>query len=242
MELLDVVLAIPFRDDSDNTRLPAFQVVKEKLSTFYDFKHVLVVDSGHVPFNRSATRNLAVKRSQEVSADVIVLCDADSIPEEEPLRAAIHDSYADGLIHYPFNEVWEMAGKAIYLVKAGRNVNQLRTRAFHKYGHSQGGVWICRPDVWWAAGGQDPRLSGWGCEDRAMVASSNTLIGHPKHHEGVLMCLYHKRPSAAEQWIPEDVELLHRYEKARGNALETKGIINERFDDFGPFVRPPKGS
>lgn len=231
------MLAIPFRDDSDNTRLPAFQVVRERLATFYDFKHVLVVDSGHVPFNRAATRNLAVKQAEAMSADVIVLCDADSIPEKKPLGDAILDSYTDGLLHYPFNQVWEMTAKAIYLVKVGKSLDLLKNRAFCRYGPSQGGIWICRPDTWWAAGGQDPRLSGWGCEDRAMVASSNTLIGSPKHHEGVLMCLYHRRPSLEEQWIPEDVELLHRYDNARGNVFETKGIIDERFDDFGSFVR-----
>jgi len=237
---MKVVLAFPFRDDAEFTRSPGFKVVKDQVSQLTRFSSVITVDSGHQPFNRAATRNLAVRRAEELEADVVVLCDADSIPQRDPLREAILAAADSGLIHYPFNEVWEMAPKAIHLIRVGRTVNQLRNRSFHRYGPSQGGIWVCRPETWWKAGGQEERLVGWGCEDRAMIAAANTMVGKAVHHEGVLMCLYHHRPPTDQQWMPDDVELLRRYENSIGNLSEMRAILDERPYDFSPLTRPSK--
>lgn len=234
---MKVVLAIPFRDDAEYTRSPAFQVVRDQVSKLTDFWKVITVDSGHEPFNRAATRNMAVRQAEAAGADVVVLCDADSIPQRDPLRQAIIDASTDGLIHYPFNEVWEMVPKAIHLIRVGRNLNQLRNRAYNRYGPSQGGCWVVSPATWWSAGGQEERFSGWGCEDRAMIAAANTLVGRSVQHEGVLMCLYHHRPPIAHQWIPQDVQLLTRYESSIDDPEMMKEILNERAYDFGPVPR-----
>lgn len=236
---MNVVLGIPFRDDSEFSRSAAYSIVRDRLSGMYAFSNVVVGDSGHPRFNRAASRNQLVRTAETLGADVIVLCDADSIPEKQALHDSINQAFEDSSLHYPFNQVWELAPKATYLVKAGRTLAQLRNRCLTRYGPSQGGIWVCKPSTWNAAGGQEPRLSGWGCEDRAMIAAAETLIGTAVQHDGVLICMHHQRPPQGEQWIPEDVELLRRYETAIYNPYEMKAIINERLDDSGSLTWPP---
>ncbi len=51
------------------------------------------VDSGHRPFSRAASRNVGVKYAQEAGFDAVVLNDADTLPEREPLLAAIESAH-----------------------------------------------------------------------------------------------------------------------------------------------------
>lgn len=233
-------LVFLYRNDDSGSREEPFKITRDRVSEMYPFDHVLVADDrSYVRFNRSATRNLGVLMAESYGAEKVVLCDADSIPEERALRDAIQSE--DYLLHFPFNEVWEMSPKAIHNIAGGSNLSQLRNRAICRAGPSQGGIWVCRPDVWWLAGGQDSRLRGWGCEDRAMINAAHTLVGQPVFHPGVLMCLYHDRADPTGKltldWEPEDVEILHRYNAAYLNREATLELINERADHTGTFQR-----
>ena len=224
---MKVALVIHFRDDAAGSRRAAFEVTKDVVSNRYRFDDILVVDSGHERYNRAASRNYGVRLAEERGCDVVVLNDADSIPESVPLTQAIEGAYADGLMHFPFNEVWYLVPKATARIKTTPLV-QLRNRALHRTGPSNGGVWVCRPDVWWKTGGQDERIAGYGAEDRAHLAATRTLVGESVVHEGVLLCAYHDRElGPTETWNYDDVQLMERYHHAFGNPEATQALIDE---------------
>src|SRR5690606_352334 len=61
----------------------------------------LDADSGHTPFSRAGSRNHGAALAMAAGADVIVVCDADTIPEPGPLHAAIGQAATDGRLHTP---------------------------------------------------------------------------------------------------------------------------------------------
>ena len=216
----------PWRPTPD--RIPAWEVVSARIPTFYPFYEVWTVDSGHDTFNRAATRNLAVEWAGSRGADVVVLNDADSIPEQGPLWEAI-ETAQDGLIHFPFDIVWYLQYKATMWLKVGHNLAQLRSRIIDKC-ESEGGVWVCTPEAWFKAGGMDDRLNGWGCDDRSFLAASRTLLGMPVKHQGVLCCLWHDRPPPEEVWVPSEVEVMINYQEAYLNPEKMRKVIDDRGD------------
>lgn len=225
LKMTKVNLYFPWRETAD--RREAFEVTKEKVLSLYFFDDVYTVDSGHRSFNRAASRNVAAEHSLG-KCDVIVLCDADSIPEKHALLAAI-DSAHDGLMHFPFDIAWYLGSKSLERIKLGQNLEQLKSRIIDKC-PSEGGIWVCKPETWFAAGGMDDRLKYWGCDDRAFLAASRTLVGMPVKHQGVLLCLPHNRPhdSGEEVWYPDDVKILLEYEAAYQQPQKMKGVIDAR--------------
>lgn len=198
----------------------------------YEWECVVEVDSGHERFNRAATRNLAVKWATINGFDIVVLNDADSVPEVGGMVAAINGAALDDLIHFPFNRVYELVPKATNFVGI-QSPAILMNRAYAKC-ESEGGIWVMKPRVWQKAGYQDERFGGWGCEDRAFIAANHTLVGKPVKHDGSLFCMYHDRTSnESESWLPEEVELLIRYNDAYLNPEEMENIINERLNYLG---------
>lgn len=221
---MKVMLGFPWRPTDD--RLEAYRVTTEVVPKLYPFDAVFTVDSGHTTFNRPQSRNLIFDVAEANGADVVVCCDADSVPQEEPLREAINSSL-DGKMHFPFHEAWYLSEKGMVRVKLGATSEQIRSRIFDKC-PSEGGIWVCTPETWRRAGGQDPELANWGCDDRAFLASSRTLVGMPIKHHGFLYCLPHIRPSDKEIWVPEEVQLLVEYESQYMNPEGMKEVISRR--------------
>ena len=224
---MKVILGLPWRYTYD--RLEAYNVTTGILPQLYEFDAMFTADSGHPKFNRSATRNLIFEVAEENNADVVVCCDADSVPEEAALRAAI-SAAVDGGMHFPFHEVWYVENKGMQRVKNRASTEQIRSRIIDKC-QSEGGIWVCTPETWRTAGGQDPRLANWGCDDRAFLAASRTLVGMPNKHHGILMCLPHLRPTDKDIWIPEEVQLMIEYQDAYQQPQKMKEIIDARPND-----------
>lgn len=221
-----VNLYIPWRSTDD--RYPAYVLTVEKLLPMYPWNAVYSVDSGHPSFNRAATRNVAFRHALETGVDVVVCCDADSIPEASVLLEAIAAA-PDGLFHFPFDIVWYLGSKAIERVRQGQHLEQLKSRIIDKC-ESEGGIWVCQPETWWKAGGMDDGILYWGCDDRAFLSASRTMVGMPVKHQGVLLCLPHYRPTDVGEpvWHPPDVELLIKYQEAYMKPEEMEKLINER--------------
>lgn len=223
---MQVVLAYPFRPDG-HERAWNFEHVRRCVDTYYDWNYIIQVDSGHKKFNRAATRNLAVNEADKLGADVVVICDADSVPENQPLNDAILGAFQDDKIHYPFDTVYEMIPKATQQI-GRQNIEQLKQRAFGKC-ESEGGIWVTKPSTWRRAGGQDSRFAGWGCEDRAFLAANRTLVGMPVKHPGALFCMYHNRDQNNEDaWDPGEVAILIKYQEAYQNPIDMLKVIYDR--------------
>lgn len=205
-----IVVGFPWRPTPD--RLAAFEVVSRWYAdTLPDAAHV-TADSGHDPFSRACSRNDVVTRAQEMGAEVVVLSDADTVPSPAGLHLAI-DAARNGGLHYPFD----------HYLYAGTN---------NPAGGNTGGIYVCRPDVWWSFGGMDPRFDGWGGEDDQAHAAAECLIGTPVNHPGWAVSFPHAgdcRDVGSQRWKPNS-DLAIRYHLARHSPTKMRAIIAERAD------------
>ena len=168
------------------------------------FGVVRYFDSGHVPFNRAASRNLAVRTAEAEGHDRLVVTDADCIPDVSALIAAVGraDSAA---VHLPYD------------VCRVFDVNDVIVGEF---GFTCGGVYVTTPAAWFSAGGQDERFTVWAPEDMAFKLAHDTLLGPMVRHHGVLTSLGHERDEYRHTDTDDDpmVQLYRQYEHANGNV------------------------
>lgn len=185
---MKVVLGFLYRAEQ-RVREEIFHIVQPKVTELYPWDGVIVEDSGHAPFNRSATRNLIVKKAQAMGADVVVVCDADSIPEPYQLKMAIDQAYHTGGMYIPFNKVTVIPHKGVFRsYQDYRSVNEL-----YSYGPSCGGIFVCRPSTWAYVGGMDERIEGWGYEDQIFIVALKTFLGGYTCIDGLLYNFMHPR-------------------------------------------------
>jgi hypothetical protein len=176
--------AVIWRQTPD--RLPAY----DRVWKFYralDFVQAITfatIDSGHEPFNRAASRNLAVREAQRRGFSKVIISDADCLPELEPLLQAVHEAN-DEAVHLPYTTcTTHMPDGTV----AGT------------FDFTCGGTYVTTPAAWWAAGGQDEGFTGWAPEDFAFMLAHETFLGPMRRHDGVLTSLGHNLdPSRAHQ-------------------------------------------
>lgn len=178
------LIVVPWRDDGQ--RSAGCHAVCERLRSILPGVPLLLADSGHEPFNRAASRNLGVRAADPGA--IVVVCDADTVPEAQSLKNSIHRAY-DGRLHYPFAVVNYLteAGTANMLAGQQPNPEQIE----NSIPSAQGGIMVMRASTWLAAGGMDERFIGWGYEDNAWYAKVAKTIGPPTHHAGVAWHLWH---------------------------------------------------
>lgn len=184
---MKVVLGFHYR--GDKYREPIFKQIRPVLEGYDLWDDIIECDSGHIPYNRSASRNLVVKQAIDRSADVVVVCDADSLPEREPLEKSIYAATTADGIFTPFDRVHQLSASFV------RNLphNILRMRPFNTYGPSFGGCYVTTPDNWIRAGGMDERICGWGYEDQIFLVAAKTFLSGHQLHPGNLLTFEHPR-------------------------------------------------
>jgi hypothetical protein len=161
-------------------------MVADELRLYLPGVPILFVDSGHEPFNRAASRNHGVAC---LGPGVIaVVCDADVLPEHDPLLAAIEGA-ADGRLHYPFTVCHYLTEAGTDLVIAGDQPDVQRVE--FSIVQAQGGLMVMRTDAWQRCGGMDESFTGWGFEDNAFYTAVWRSLGQPARHEGILWHLWH---------------------------------------------------
>lgn len=217
---MNVEVAIPWRNDGGH-REKSLQGVIESYSKNYP---ISLVDSGHEPFNRAASRNRAIALS---TADVVILTDADILVEKEPLTEAIEIASSTDAVAKPYDRIRCLSPDGTDSYWGGSPL--LSCHAEQDYTSLTGGVFIVRPRVWRDIGGMDPRIATWGFEDRVFLTVLRMLaIPHPSvvgtaHH------LWH--PPAAPwascnyrdsttwpAWLQQNAALLGRYEAATSTS------------------------
>ena len=186
----------------------AYAISSEFWSLLGDVKHF---DSGHQPFNRAASRNAAVTWAQQHQYQKLVITDADTIVERDPLLEAWAQA-DNSAVHLPYDRC--------------RVFNRDDTVA-GEFTFTCGGVYITTPTAWWAAGGQDERFDKWAPEDMAFKFAHETLVGPIVRHQGFLASLSHPpdphRP--ADDATDPLVTLYRRYEAANGHPEQMRALI-----------------
>lgn len=193
---MQVALIVPYYDP-DGSRLNAFDFVWIKLQELYSWdKSIIAPGVRHGVFNRGRARNQGVRSAENHKADVVVICDADSYPERDPLMRAIIGAANDGKVHFPMTRIHQL--------------NQQGITAY-TYGPSAGGCWVATPETWFELGGQDER-GGYSADDRPMLEIMEAFGKGPVYHEGVMKCLWHSGehrtvPKATTDLIQEYLDL-----------------------------------
>lgn len=211
------LLGIPFRDDGH--REQAKRKTIEVLQSYELFTDLLIQDSSSPLFNRSETRNKIARYAHENDYQIVVICDADSIPEYQPLKDAIDDAFIDGRLHIPFDTV-RVIPQNPKILEGNR---YRRRRALYTYGPSCGGVFVIQPPRWIYAGGMDERIQGWGYEDQIFLVAAQTFLAGPVYHPGILYNFQHPRATNTA-YAEQNTDLVNLYHQNTGNQEKIREI------------------
>src|SRR5690606_27325681 len=176
-------------------------------------------------FNRSATRNKAVEMA---AGQVVVICDADTVPQKDSLTKAIEGALEDNRLHPPytiFRGLDETSTRKVFSQGADpHEVVPMETADW-----SVGGVWVISKEGGNNAGGMDERFFGWGYEDNACYEATNIRHGQTVRPTARMPQLWRPRPAnptcTAEYYANRDV--YHRYRVRKSNARERKRLLEE---------------
>jgi hypothetical protein len=185
--LSKIGLVIPWREQP--SRLKPLQAVLDWYQTNLPDIEIFYADRKGGVWNAAATRNDGVKRAQEAHCDVIIINDADTLPEIEPLMEAIEQCKTDGFVHSPYTKCKYIDIEMSELYYAGKDIKLLKHTLFSP---ATGGIWVFTPQAWWDVYGMDEKFEQWGPEDAAFDISHRIIKGVPLvAHEGYIYCLGH---------------------------------------------------
>ena len=140
----------------------------------------------------SATRNLGVRQAEADSCDIIVMADADTIPEIQSLTNTINSAVDTDYIHNPYTsyKIISYTETQEYFNGHKTDINNLDGNYFD---HACGGVWVFKPSSWWLIGGMDEKFIGWGYEDPAYEHAHKVIHGVGfRKHPGLIVGLGHE--------------------------------------------------
>jgi hypothetical protein len=212
-------VVVPWRPS--RSRLPAFEFLLEWYRRVLPEFTVQTIDTDDDVFVLAACRNRAIAAFD--LDEVVVVCDADTLPEPEPLRAAVAAARTSGLVHLPYTQYrWLGAGGDAQLragTPAEECVHDLVVGACS-------GVYVTTPRTWARHGGQDERFRGWGFEDAAWYLAHEALLGAPPvRHEGRVYALDHPIESRAGSRYDANAALMVRYRAAEGDPAAMAQLV-----------------
>lgn len=140
---------------------------------------VILGDSDHPDFNRSAARNRGV---QQTTTDIVVLCDADVRPDHQKLREAVTRAANGGGLIHPYRRVIYLNEDGTQQLIANKAISP--TNIHHSSGNSPGGCSVFRRTDWQPF---DENYVGWGHEDidwtnRMRATVGQTWLPARAHH------------------------------------------------------------
>lgn len=216
---MNVLVGIPWR--SQPHRVYAHALTLARYLELLPGAKVVDVDTDHDPFCLAACRNEIVRRAEVGGYDVVVLADADTLPERDPLLAAIEGAAGDTRVHLPYDEYRSLREDGTRQFLTGTPLEDCNHMAVP---YATSGVYVTTPATWWACGGQDERMLGWGMEDVAWLVAHRTLLGaEPARHSGRLYALHHESAVKHGDQYNRNVERYQRYLEA-GNAGDVEAI------------------
>ncbi len=220
--MASVTAFVPWRPAA--SRVPAFEFVLDWYARHLPEFAVRTIDTDDEPFVLAACRNRAVATADP--DEVVVVGDADTLPEPEALRRAVAAARTSGLVHLPYTE---------YRWLGARGDAQLREgRAAEECDHDLvigacSGVYVTTPRTWSRHGGQDERFRGWGFEDAAWCLAHSALLGRPPvRHEGRVYALHHPAEVRAGAGYETNAALMGRYRAAEGDPAAMAQLVSER--------------
>ena len=201
-----LTVLVPWRPQP--SRIEAFEALKAWYARHLPEAVIRTFDSDDELFNLSACRNIAIA-SVDDENEVVVINDADTVPELAPLLSAIVDAATSNLVHLPYDRYHWLgaAGTAQFLGGA-----EPEDCEFELVIGARSGVYVTTPKTWWSHGGQDERFRGWGFEDAAWYVAHETLLGEaPRRHPGAVYALHHETQLREGPQYDLNAGLMDRY-------------------------------
>jgi hypothetical protein len=218
-----VLVGIPWRRQPH--RVYAHDLTVDTYQVLLPNAHIVDVDTDHEPFCLAACRNKAVRMAEAGGYDLVVLADADTLPEPEPLHRAIQDALTSRFVHLPYNEYRSLRRDGTDQFLAGRPLEQCN--AFVVDGACSG-IYVTTPATWWSHGGQDEHFLGWGGEDAAWYSAHTTLLGAPPvRWQGRVYALHHESAAKEGEQYTANFALVHRYHQAEGDPAAMRALVTE---------------
>ncbi|WP_336645606.1 hypothetical protein [Microbacterium sp. USHLN186] len=213
-------IVIPWR--SAPSRIDAFERVIAWYGENLPQVPLETVDTGDVPFVLAACRNTAMRNA--AMHEVVVIGDADTIPERAPLIAAIRAAAESPFVHLPYDEYrWlGRTGSADHAVGV-----RLEDCAVEQYVDGAcSGVYVATPRTWASHGGQDEGFRGWGFEDAAWFLAHSTILGQPPvRHPGRVYALHHVGEVREGAGYDANAARMERYRAAAGDPTAMARMV-----------------
>lgn len=216
-------ITFPFRPRCE-WRKKTFPLVQQAYRDILPAVEQITVDTDHEVFNRAAARNKCVRMAGD---GVVVIADADILPNREALLSAI-EAAKDGGMHLGYDYYRALMRESTErLLLRGGDPDTLPIS--HDSTDSTAGIIVIRADEWWKAGGMDERFHGWGAEDTAFACQARTLLGPLTWHKGVVNHLWHpSEVRVKSHQYQRNMALLREYEKCEGDPDAIQTLIGER--------------
>ncbi|WP_329521178.1 hypothetical protein [Spirillospora sp. NBC_01491] len=217
-----VLVGIPWR--SQPHRIYAHDLTVQRYRALLPDADIVDVDTDHEPFCLAACRNKAVWMAEAGGYDVVVLADADTLPEQRPLLEAIEQARVSRFVHLPYTEYRSL--------RRGGTDQHLAGVPLEDCDHltvdgACSGIYVVKPSTWWTHGGQDERFRSWSPEDAAWLCAHRTLLGEPVRHDGRVYALHHESPVKSGPAYKAGYALIHRYLQAEGDQAAMRALIAE---------------
>jgi hypothetical protein len=185
---MKIGLVIPWRETPSRVR--PLQALLEWYQTNLPDVEIIYADKPGEFWSASGSRNLGIRKAQEAGCDVVILNDADTLPQLPPLLEAIEQCQTDGMVHNPYRLCKYFDMNMSELIYAGMNKDVLKHTLFTE---ANGGIWVCTPQSWWDIGGMDEKFLQWGGEDNAFELAHTVIKGSKLvKHDGTIYCLGHQ--------------------------------------------------
>jgi hypothetical protein len=222
---MKATVAIPWRPTP--SRMKPYECVRRFWAQHFPDWPVITADSDTEIFSLSQARNNAVR---QVTTDVVVLCDADTIPPAESVLIAVADPVG---ITWP-HEIWRLIPPEY----ADRRFEDFpKAPPLVNYADGLGGCIVVTTQEYWRLGGMPEEFQGWGYEDKAFHAVAVTLSTF-RRIGGVAYSIEHNtklRAADSPGWSRDPYRnraQFRPYEKAAGKPELMAEWLRIRYEDI----------
>ena len=220
MNKISVAVAVPWR--YQETRKYAKELVEDWYKNNLPECSIFFVDSDATKvFNPAQARNNCVKIAKDF--DVVIINDADTIPEIGPLKQSIQDCVNTNLVHLPYTEYRTLGKNG---TKEHLEGSEISDCSFTLVKDAISGTLVLKPEVWWKHGGQDEKFMGWGYEDSAWYMAHCTLMKKdPVRHKGRLYALHHEPSKKEGEQYVSNAQRCFLYVNSQNNYEEMYKLV-----------------
>jgi predicted glycosyltransferase involved in capsule biosynthesis len=230
---------------SDFYRIKNLAIAKKRWQEKIPDVELVIVTNTDEPFNKAKALNQAVKQA---TGDYFILADADIM-----FGTKLIDRIATFAQEYhwiiPWQTCYELSKeysakfyadetfvlpkiitiKDLYPHTAIIKNHSFANRYVNTYEMDGAYINVISREAFEQIKGLDERFMGWGCEDLALGAVLNTLVGQPYRMDERIFHLYHDRTmGAGNPHYKANEKLWFRYKEAIGDVAAMRAIIDER--------------